>query len=347
MPNSKGAIMARGTERSPESEAIRNLRTNLFLSRRREPYRSVLITSSVTQEGKSFITANLAVSFAAAGLRTILVDGDLRRPTQHAIFDLPNFFGLADLLNRDIPPEGIESGKGLQSTEVPNLLLLSAGRHHPDPAILLNSPHLDKLMRELGDRADIVLVDSPPVLTVPDAVLLGTECSATLLVVNDGVTSRTEVKKAAEELLRYQVNLAGTTFNNVKQRGKSYRSYYEYETSHRRSLLTRLWARLPVSGTNGKAVDDPERLLGLKEMAAYLGIEPRTARRWCKDRRIPAIKKNLSWYVRRGDLQAMVTRQLLGEPEESSVDGTLVPALAPTEAIAMLESTWLDPEHKN
>jgi len=347
MPNSKGAIIARGTERSPESEAIRNLRTNLFLSRRREPYHSVLITSSVTREGKSFVTANLAVSFATAGLRTIIVDGDLRRPTQHANYDLPNFFGLADLLNREAPPEEVVSGKGLQPTGVPNLLLLSAGRHPPDPAILLNSPNLTLLMRALEERADIVLVDSPPVLTVPDAVLLASECSATLLVVNDGVTSRAEVRKATEELFQYKVNLVGGAFNNVKQRGKSYRSYYEYATSGRRSLLTRLWAHLPVTGSNGNAIDDPERLLGLKEMAAYLGIEPRTARRWCKDRRIPALKKNFGWYVRRGDLQAMVTRQLLGEPEDSSVGETLTPKLALTEAIAMLEPTLPDPEHRN
>jgi succinoglycan biosynthesis transport protein ExoP len=349
MPNSKGAIIARGTERSPESEAIRNLRTNLFLSRRRESYRSVLITSAGNREGKSFVTANLAVSFAAAGLSTVLVDGDLRRPTQHAIFDLPNFFGLADLLNRGAPPEEVVSGKGLQSTVVPNLSLLSAGRHPPDPAILLNSPNLALLMRALEERADIVLVDSPPVLAVPDTTLLASECNATLLVVNDGVATRTEVNKAKKELFRYEVNLVGGAFNSIKHRGRSSQPYYYYRygTSDRRSPLTRLWTRLSITGTNGRAGDDPERLLGLREMAAYLGIEPRTARRWCKDRRIPALKRNFHWYVRRGDLQAMVTRQLLGEPEDGSVGGAFASELAPPEAIAMLEPTLPGQVHRN
>jgi len=347
MPNSKGAIIARGTERSPESEAIRNLRTNLFLSRRRESYRSILITSAGNREGKSFVTANLAVSFAAAGLRTVLVDGDLRRPTQHAIFDLPNFFGLVDLLNRGAPPEEVVSGKGLQSTVVPNLSLLSAGRHPPDPAILLNSPNLALLMRALEERADIVLVDSPPVLSVPDTTLLASECNATLLVVNDGVTTRAEVNKAKKELFQYEVNLVGGTFNIIKHRGRSSQYYYRYGTSDGRSLLTRLWTRLSITGTGIHASDDPERLLGLREMAAYLGIEPRTARRWCKDRRIPALKRNFHWYVRRGDLQAMVTRQLLGEPEGESVGGAFAPELAPPEAIAMLEPTLPDQAHRN
>jgi capsular exopolysaccharide synthesis family protein len=267
----------------------------------------------------------------------------MRGPAQHAIFDLPNFFGLADLLDRGASPEEVVSGKGLQSTGVPNLSLLSAGRHPPDPAILLSSPNLALLMRALEERADIVLVDSPPVLSVPDAVLLASECGATFLVVSDGVTSRTEIKKAREELLQYEVNLVGGTFNKVKRRGRSYNAYYEYEMPGRRSLLTRLWSRLPIGGTNGHATDDPERLLGLKEMAAYLGIETRTARRWCRDRRIPALKRSLRWYVRRGDLQAMVTRQLLGKPEDRSVGG----GPASVETIAMLEPTLSDPEYRN
>lgn len=347
MPNSKGAIIARGTEQSPASEAIRNLRTNLFLSRHREPYRSVLITSSDNREGKSFVTANLAVSFATGGLRTVLVDGDMRRPTQHAVFDLPNFFGLADLLHRSTPPEEVVSGKGLQSTGISNLWLLSAGKLPPDPAILLSSPNLALLMRALEERADIILVDSPPVLSVPDAVLLASECSATFLVVNDGVTSHAKVNKTKKELVQYEVNLVGVAFNNVKQRGRSYYSYYRYGTSDRRSPLTRLWARLRIVGANGHATDDPERLLGLKETAAYLGIEPRTARRWCKDGRIPVLKRNWRWYVRRGDLQAMVTRQLLGEPEDESGGGAFAPGPALTEAIAVLEPTFPDPENRN
>jgi len=335
MPNSKGALIARSTERSPEAEAIRTLRTSLFLSRRRTHYRSVLITSSGNGEGKSFVTANLAVSMAAAGLKTVLVDGDMRRPTQHVIFDLPNFFGLANLLDRSTPAEDVDSLKGLQTTEVSNLFLLSAGKIPLDPAIFLTSPTLALLMRALQEHADIVLVDSPPVLSAPDTALLASECGATLLVVNNGVTSRTGVDKAKAELLQYEgINLVGTAFNNVKLRGGP----YDYrDLSKRRSLLSKLWSRLPVLGVdgfddNGHLFDDPDRILDLGEIAAYLGVQRHTARRWCQSARIPAFKKRWRWYARYGDLQAMVLRQLSGERDDKESVALPAPTLPSLES---------------
>jgi len=330
MPNSKGALIARSTERSPEAEALRTLRTSLFLSRRRAHYCSVLITSSGNREGKSFVAANLAVSMAAAGLRTVLVDGDMRRPTQHAIFDLPNFFGLANLLDRNTPAEDIASLRGLQATDVSDLFLLSAGKIPLDPAVLLTSPLLALLMRAFQERADIVLVDSPPVLSAPDTALLASECGATLLVANNGVTRRTEVDKAKKELLQQEgINLMGVAFNNVKLRGGS----YDYrDLSKRRPLLSKVWSRLLVVGvdgfdTNGYLLDDPDRILDLGEIAAYLGVQRHTARRWCQRARIPAFKRRWRWYARHGDLQAMVLHQLSGERDDK-------------EAVALLDPTF-------
>jgi capsular exopolysaccharide synthesis family protein len=348
MPSSKGAIIARGTERSSESEAIRNLRTSLFLSRRRAPYRSILITSPGSREGKSFVAANLAVSFAAAGLRTILVDGDLRKPTQHVIFDQPNFYGVANLLDRAVPEEELVSGIRLQRTDVPNLSLLSAGKIPLDPTILLTSPHLALLAQGLQDRADIVLIDSPPVLTVPDTFLLASESDATLLVVNNGVSSRSATNKAKNELLQHDdINLIGMAFNKVKLRGSSYSQYY-YSAADRRSPLKQLWARLPVFSTDSHTPDDPDYPLDLRQMAAYLGIEPRIARRWCKDGRIPAFKRHLRWYARQGDLQAMVTRHLFAETEGESEEGAVPrePAVA-NEPPGILEPLFSHKERRD
>ena len=258
------------------------------------------------------------------------MDGDLRRPTQHAIFDLPNFFGLTDLLDRSTSAEDVASIKGLQTTEVPNLSLLSAGKVPLDPAILLTSPNLSLLMRALQERADIVLVDSPPALSGPDTALLASECGATLLVANNGVTSRSEANKAKAELLRHEgINLTGVAFNNIKLRGSS---YYGYGAPKQRPLSDRLWWPLSILGIdglrpNGHSSDDPDRILNLKEMAAYLGIQTRTARRWCQSGRIPAIKKGWRWHVRNGDLQAMVLHHLSRETKEEESAAELEPTL--------------------
>lgn len=340
MPNSKGAIIARSRERSPEAEAVRSLRTNLFMSRRRRPYASILVTSAGSREGKSFVVANLGVSLAAGGLRTVIVDADMRRPSQHAIFDLPNFFGLADLLDRSLAAAEVASARGLQDTEVPNLSLLSAGRIPLDPAILLTSPNLGLLMQALQDKADIVLVDSPPVLAAPDTTLLASECGATLLVVNDSVTVRNDVNSAKKELLQQDgINLIGLAFNNVRLKGGS---HYYYTASQQPSLLKRLRSQLSVLGigiglgdlgTNGRAPDDPDRVLGMREMAAYLGIQVGTARRWCKEGRIPAFKKRRRWYVRQGDLQAMVMHQLSSKAEADEPAAIFDPARSSIESI--------------
>jgi capsular exopolysaccharide synthesis family protein len=265
----------------------------------------------------------------------------MRRPTQHAIFDLPNFFGLANLLDRNVPAEQVVSCRGLQTTGVSNLWLLSAGRIPLDPAILLTSPNLALLMQALQERTDIVLLDSPPVLSAPDSVLLASECSATLLVVSSGVATRTALKKAKNELLQHEVNLVGLTFNNIKLKSASY--YADHRKPARRLPLARLWARLPFVGANNHTVNSSEHLLSLREMSAYLGIQPRTARRWCKDGRIPAIKKKSRWYVREGDLQAMVMRNLLEEPT-----GESLAKLALTEsAIAVRKPMSPHPQIKN
>jgi hypothetical protein len=203
------------------------------------------------------------------------------------------------------------------------------------------------LTKALQEQADMVVIDSPPVLAVPDTVLLASECEATLLVVNNGVSSRSETSKAKKELLQRQdVNLVGVTFNNVKLRGGSH--YYYYGAASRRSLLNRLWTRLSVFSSNGHSFDDPDRPLGLREMAAYLGIEPRIARRWCKDGRIPAFKRQMRWYARNGDLHAMVTRHLLDGTGDESGQGGIAgePATMqePLDNLGQLLTNW--PAHR-
>ncbi|RMD49844.1 MAG: polysaccharide biosynthesis tyrosine autokinase, partial [Candidatus Thermofonsia bacterium] len=144
--------------RSPVSEAYRTLRTNLQFYSLDKPIRTLVVTSPSVDEGKSTTVANLAVTMAQSGRRTILVDCDLRRPSLHALFDVSNNSGLTTMvLGEDEEPP-------LQETAVPNLWLLPSGPKPPNPADLLGAKRMDQVIAALQDRAEIVLFDAPPVI---------------------------------------------------------------------------------------------------------------------------------------------------------------------------------------
>src|SRR5690606_12110832 len=148
--------------------AYRMLRTNLEFTAVDGGLKSVLVTSSSPGEGKSTTTANLAVVLAQAGKRVILVDADLRRPIQHKIFDMSNNHGLTTALLDSQSP----ATHHLQPTAVANLQLMSSGPLPPNPADLLDSQRMLQLLEELQQLADVVLLDTPPVLMVADATIL-------------------------------------------------------------------------------------------------------------------------------------------------------------------------------
>ena len=154
--------------RSAAAEAFRTLRTNLMFSSVENPIQAFLVTSSVDGEGKSEALANLAVTFAQGGNKTILVDADLRRPSQHTIWGVKNH-GLTSMMLDDAtlanPP--------LIETSVENLMILPAGKEAPNPADLLSSKRMSEVIGVLKARANYVLFDSPPVLAATDAASIG------------------------------------------------------------------------------------------------------------------------------------------------------------------------------
>lgn len=195
--------------RSPVSEAYRALRTNLQFYSLDTPIRSLVVTSPSGDEGKSTTIANLAVTMAQSGRRTILVDCDLRRPSLHTLFDLPMEPGLTNLI--------LEEGEGLalQETAVANLLLLASGPKPPNPADLLGSRKLDSLIARLQEQADIILFDAPPVIAVTDAAVLGSKVDGVLLVISAGKTRRDHAERAKETLAKARVRIVGATLTNA------------------------------------------------------------------------------------------------------------------------------------
>ncbi len=195
--------------RSPVSEAYRTLRTNLSFYSLDNPIRSLVVTSAATGEGKSTTIANLAVTMAQSGRRTILVDCDLRRPSLHTFFSLKQEPGLTNLVlgHEDAPP--------LQETAVENLWLLSSGKLPPNPADLLGTKRVDQVIAGLQEQADIVLFDAPPVVAVTDAAVLGAKVDGVLLVISAGKTRREHAERAKEMLEKARVRIVGVTLVNA------------------------------------------------------------------------------------------------------------------------------------
>lgn len=227
----KERLVTHLTPRSPISEAFRVLRTNLSFSAIDEELRTLVITSSSPGEGKSTISANMAVVVAQTGKKVIVVDSDLRRPTQHKLFGLANNQGLTTaLLDSDTPLQ-----HHIQNTMLPGLRVLTSGPIPPNPAELLNSQRMNHIIEMLSEEADMVIFDTPPTLTVADAAILAPQTSGCLLVVNIGETRQHALAQAADRLRSTGANLFGAVMNQLKV-GRSgyyygYYRYYDYEYS--------------------------------------------------------------------------------------------------------------------
>ncbi|MFH1084392.1 MAG: polysaccharide biosynthesis tyrosine autokinase, partial [Chloroflexota bacterium] len=214
---------------SPISEAYRGLRTSIRFASVDRPLRTLMIASPGPAEGKSITLANLAIVFAQAGVRVLVVDTDLRRPVQHRIFNVPNTRGISELF---LSTDG-HLADYIQPTSVENLSLLNAGQPPPNPSELLASERLGEIILELLREADLVLLDSPPSMVVADALILGSRVDGVLMVNDLGTTHRKIAAKAAEELKRAQANLLGVVLNRVPPAHAGY-YYYHYGYYYRR-----------------------------------------------------------------------------------------------------------------
>ncbi|HLQ31612.1 MAG TPA: CpsD/CapB family tyrosine-protein kinase [Chloroflexota bacterium] len=208
--------------RSAVAEAFRTLRTNIQFKSLDNPVRTILVTSSAAEEGKSTVVANLAVSLAQTGAAVIAVDCDLRNPGLHRIFGLPNERGLTSLMLT--PDSGLR--EYLQRSEAGGVDVLTSGPLPPNPAELLGSKRMESLVRELRDMADYVVFDTPPVLAVTDAAVLATKVDGAILVLSAGRARRDAAKKAKRTLEELSGHFLGVVVNNVRADRESQSGYY-------------------------------------------------------------------------------------------------------------------------
>ncbi len=216
---------------SPASEAYRIIRSNIQFMSVDRPLKTILITSPTPEEGKSVTTANLAVVMAQAGLNTILIDGDLRRPVQHEIFQIPaNSLLLGGLTELLCTPEA-RADSYLRKTAIANLHVVTSGALPPNPVELLGSQRMSQVLAQLSELADVVIMDSPPAAVVADAAVLSTKLDGVVLVVRSGYTRLTALRQAVLSLQQAGAHLLGGVFNQLSRR-KSYGYYYYYRSRY-------------------------------------------------------------------------------------------------------------------
>ncbi|MCZ7672657.1 MAG: CpsD/CapB family tyrosine-protein kinase [Chloroflexi bacterium] len=194
---------------SPVSEAYRTLRTNLSFYSLDKPLKTLVVTSPAGGAEKGESVANLAVTMAQSGRKTLLIDCDLRRPALHEFFGLSNEDGLTTIILNDVeqPP--------LQATGVENLSFLASGPKPPNPADMLGSKKTDQLIARMTEQFDFILFNAPPVVAVTDATILGAKVDGVLLVITAGKTRRDHAEKAKEMLEKAHVRLIGVALTNA------------------------------------------------------------------------------------------------------------------------------------
>jgi len=216
-------LIAHLSPRSNLAESYRTIRTSLLLSSADKKPKAIVVTSALPEEGKSATLSNLAVTLAQAGNTVLVVDSDFRKPTQHKIFKIRNIDGLTNYLTSEMELKAL-----IKETGIPKLYLINVGPVPPNPAELLGSEKMRNLIESLKRWFDFILFDSPPVLTVSDAMVLGPKIDGMILVVWGGKTAKDALKQAKEKFDMLKVKCLGVVINNLSIQEHDYHYMYNY-----------------------------------------------------------------------------------------------------------------------
>lgn len=202
------ALFTVAAPKSPVTEQFKTVRTNIKFAQTDKPIKSVVITSSGPSEGKSTLSSNLAVAFAQSGMRTLLVDADMRRPVVNSTFDLENTRGLSTLLS----VRRLSLNDVIQESEIPNLSVMTSGPKAPNPSELLSSHRMRRVIELLEQQYDFIIFDMPPLINVTDAQIISNQVDGVILSVKEGVTEKPLLTKAVNLLRQVDANVLGTVY---------------------------------------------------------------------------------------------------------------------------------------
>jgi succinoglycan biosynthesis transport protein ExoP len=241
--------------KSQFAEAFRSLRTSLLLSTAGHPPKFIVLTSATPSEGKTTAATNLAAILAQRDTRVLLIDGDLRRPNIHHRFGLNGKVGLTTVLTGATKLE--ETVQGVP--EIPNLEILPSGPVPPFPTEMLSSGAMDAILRRCGELYDYVVIDSPPILSVTDGVILARQADAVVLVVRHGKSSKHVVRRARDILLRSGAGITGIVLNAVDLNSPEYYGYYGYSGYSYSSVDSESWESQKPSSSDARKSGETER----------------------------------------------------------------------------------------
>jgi len=228
--------------KSPISEVFRTLRTNIQFMNTKGKLRTILVTSTLPGEGKSWVSANLAVTFAQAGKKVVLIDADMRKARQYSIFGVSPKPGLSNYLcgidvNEDEEAEE-DLADYIQETEVENLYLIPAGNIPPNPAELLISPQMVNLLERLKEICDIIIIDGTPSQLVTDSLILTRLVDSTVIVTASKQTKKEDLKRIINNIQNVGGKIAGVVVNKMPISAKKYEQSYYYGSTSTSKMRT-------------------------------------------------------------------------------------------------------------
>ena len=216
-------LITESNPKSPISEAYKILRTNIQFSNLDTDIQTIMVTSAAMGEGKSTTSANLAVAYAQAGKKVLIIDADLRKPTQHHIFRVSNRVGLTSVLSHQSP-----LGSALLDTTVEQLSIIPSGPIPPNPSEILASKRMSSMLDDLKSQFDIIIIDTPPTLAVTDAQIMAAQSDGVLMVVAAGKVKKEAAARAKAGLDMVGAKLLGVVLNNISRSSAEGYYYYYY-----------------------------------------------------------------------------------------------------------------------
>lgn len=230
----KRELIAQRTPKSPIAEVFRTLRTNIQFMNSKKSLKTLLVTSTMPGEGKSWVAANLAITFAQAGKKVLIIDADMRKGRQHVMFNIENRMGLSNFLSgidemgRN---ENLDILKYVRATEIQNLFLIPAGNVPPNPSELLASETTINMIEKLKEVFDFIIFDGTPSLLVTDALIVARLVDSTVIVTEHNGTKKENLEKVKKDIENVGGNIVGIILNKISINAKKYMETYYYSST--------------------------------------------------------------------------------------------------------------------